>query len=113
MEPYLNKINDFRFRTAVSRFRLSSHNLQIEIGRHQHIERNRRLCTQCNMQMVEDENHMLLVCPFYRDLRAKYFKPFFCRWPTINKFKDIMTSTNNKTLLNLSKFIFHSFNKRE
>jgi hypothetical protein len=34
----------------------------------------------------------LLACPKYREHRNKYLKPYFCRWPTINKFELIMNS---------------------
>jgi len=42
---------------------------------------------------IENEYHFLLVCPIYIELRRNYFRPF-CRWPTLNKFDQIMSSEN-------------------
>ena len=63
------------------------------------IPRIERTCKYCNLDMVENEYHFLLVCPFYRDLRRKYFKTYYCQWPTINKFDDLM-SKKSKPVLN-------------
>ena len=51
----------------------------------------------CNGTYIENEYHFLLVCPLYRDLRIKYFKAYYCRWPTLNEFDDLMCKTS-KTL---------------
>ena len=45
----------------------------------------------------------------YNDLRKQYFKPSFCHWPTKQKSTTLITSTNNSTLLNVSKYIFYAF----
>ena len=42
----------------------------VERGRYQNVERNGRICKNCNMNMVEDEYHFLLACPAYRDLQG-------------------------------------------
>ena len=33
----------------------------------------KRLCTFCNMQAIENEKHVLLECPFYADIRDVLF----------------------------------------
>ena len=58
--------------------------------------------------VVENEFHFLLVCPKYRELRRKYFKSYFCRWPTYFKFESLMSCQNNKTIVNLAKYIYHA-----
>ena len=46
---------------AFSTFRLSCHNLEIEIGRHKAIDREHRTCPfGCNS--IEDEYHFLMGC---------------------------------------------------
>ena len=47
----------------------SAHKLRIEDGRYRNIERNNRLCQYCQMNVIEDEFHFLLVCPAYRQIR--------------------------------------------
>ena len=46
------------------------------------IERSRRLGQFCNMNMVEDEHHFLLVCPAFRDFGKAILPGYYCIWPT-------------------------------
>jgi len=103
---YLDKIHIRKFKIAFTRFRVSSYYLFIEKGRHFNINRTDRLCIYCHMNVLENECHFLLVCPFYNNLRKQYFKPYFCHWPTKQKLITLMTSTNKITLLNVSKYIY-------
>ena len=50
-EEYLN-IMDQKARNEISKFRCSAHKLLVERGRYQNVERNRRICKNCNMIMV-------------------------------------------------------------
>ena len=54
--------------------KLEIYNLMIEQGRFNNVERCNRICQFCYMNCIEDEYHLLLVCPVYRDLRRKYLK---------------------------------------
>ncbi len=56
---------------ALSSFRLSSHDLNIERLRHRRVPRHQRLCTCCTLNVVEDELHVL-ECPAYAGLRVTY-----------------------------------------
>ena len=109
-EKYLEVIYDKKFRSALSRFRLSSHQLMIEKGRYNNIPVDERICRFCNMNQLENEYHFLLICPLYHNLRKRYLKPYYCRWPTLNKFDTLMTSKNKQELLNLGKYL-HFANK--
>ena len=51
-EKYLDFIGERKYRTALSRFRLSSHNLNTERGRYEGIPRDERLC---NVQCMQYE----------------------------------------------------------
>ena len=70
LENYLVVIKDPYKRKCLSRFRVSNHNLQIEIGRYQNIPREERLCKICNSGEVENETHLLLSCKAYEQSRA-------------------------------------------
>ena len=105
-EKYLNIITETKYKVALSHFRTSSHDLRIETGRYDNTPRDQRLCNSCNMNKIEDEFHFLLVCPKYRDLRCKYFKRYFCHWPTLYKFENLMSSTSNKVIVNVAKFLY-------
>ena len=93
----------------MTRFRLSSHDLMIERGRYDDTARDERICKCCNMSMIESENHFLLVCPLYADIRRKCrkFKPYFCHWPNLN-FDILMMSNSKHTILNVAKLMYQA-----
>ena len=93
-------------RILLSQFRISAHDLEIEKGRHRNIPRSERKCKLCNLNVVENEYHFLLVCHFYRNILKKNFKKYYLAWPTINKFESLMTTENKRTILNISKYLY-------
>ena len=70
-EEYLNLPN-FRWRKHITKLRCSSHTLQIEKGRHIRQDREERLCNVCSLNEIETEDHLLLRCTLYNNLRTKY-----------------------------------------
>ncbi len=112
-ELYLDNIHERKYRNALCRFRLSSHKLAIEQGRYINIPRDERKCIYCTQNVIENEYHLLLTCPFYRDLRIKYLKPYFCRWPTLQKCNILMSTQSRQTLINLSKYIHCALKLRD
>ena len=82
LKPYLDTIYERKFKIALTRFRLSSHRLEIERGRYFDIDRTERKCKNCTQNTIENEYHFLLVCPLYQDLRRKFLKAYYCSWPT-------------------------------
>jgi hypothetical protein len=113
LENYLDYISENKYRIALTRFRISSHDLLIETGRHANIERQHRICKNCNMNMIETEFHFLLVCPKYRDFRKKYLKKYYYTWPTIPKFINLLSSNSKYVVNSLAKCIFYSNKIRE
>ena len=59
-EVYLDVIKNNKMQRTLSRFRMSSHDLAIEIRRYTGVDRHERICTKCNMNLTEDEYHFLL-----------------------------------------------------
>ena len=51
------------------KIRCSAQKLLIQQGRYMNVERNERLCLMCNLYIIEDEIHFILICPLYNDLR--------------------------------------------
>ena len=111
-EKYLNCIKTNKYRIALSKFRLSSHNLEIETGRHTNIAREDRKCKICNTNAIENEYHFLLVCSKYRELRLRYLKPYYCHWPTLKKIENLMSSESVFTINCLSKYLYYAFQLR-
>ena len=59
-EKYLTSVHILKFRTALSRFRCSSHVLEIENGRHGNIPADQRFCNYCMKNKnccIEDQFH--------------------------------------------------------
>ena len=73
MEPYLYLVKNPKYRMAISKFRSSSHILEIKRGRHTRpiTPLENRLCPLC--KVVETEIHFLLECPMYECYRKELF----------------------------------------
>ena len=56
----------------ILRFRMGSHHLPIEEGRHFNQPRASRVCNLCNTAALGDERHMLLECPALAGLRLHF-----------------------------------------
>lgn len=111
-EPYLDFIKEDKFRTALTRFKVSSHQLAIETGRYNNIERNERKCLNCNMNVVESEYHFILVCPKFIEIRKQYLKKYYYQWPTIQKFENLFSNKSKLVILNISKYIYNALQLR-
>ena len=94
MENYLTSVENIMDRTALTKIRLSNHNLMIEKGRHQGLQENQRLCPFCTNNKVENEYHFIMECHIYDVLRQDLFLK--------------VTETNNRfnVLDENEKFIF-------
>ena len=79
-ESYLKYVRDFKLRRCISQLRLSSHQLQVEKGRHikPKIPLENRLCKLCDLNVIEDEIHFLIECPFYLDERVHFLAKLLC-----------------------------------
>ena len=66
---YHSLANDYH-RKIISRWRLSCHNLKIETLRRSRVDREERTCELCGV--LEDENHVIYICPRYSEIRTKY-----------------------------------------
>ena len=62
MDNYCFIIGSFKLRSIVSKFRVSSHNLVIEKGRHvkPKLPLDQRICVMFNLNAVEEELHLLI-----------------------------------------------------
>ena len=70
LEPYLTSSKAKLHRQALSKLRLSAHNLSIERGRHRKIPREDRKCSVCGV--VEDEIHFLDNCTKFSNERKQF-----------------------------------------
>ena len=59
-------------RTAITKIRLSNHDLMIEKGRHQGLVLDERLCPFCE-NTIENEQHFLINCEIFSLHRTTFF----------------------------------------
>ena len=52
-------------------FKLCTGYLEIEVGRHKGIPEKERICRQCSLNCIENEEHFLLTCEAYDEPRNK------------------------------------------
>ena len=103
-------VTNDKHRKQLTRFRVSSHNLEIEAGRYNQLNRNDRICKICNMNVPETKFHFLLCCPVYRNLRIQFLGNI--RWPTLQQFKNIMSTKSKSKIFNVTKYIMNAYQLR-
>ena len=92
----------FYQRKIIAKLRCSSHCLEIEKGRHKNTEDKDRICNMCTDGAIEDEDHFLLKCKSYEQLRRKYHI-------IAEKAIDIMNNPDQK---NLAHYLLKAFELR-
>ena len=109
-EKYLVCISNINYKTALAKFRCSSHNLRIETGRRDKIE-NVKVCQKFGFYDVEDDYHFLFSCTLYANLRSTILGNIT---PNHQNFIRIMT-TDNEQIINykISKFVYCAFKLRK
>jgi hypothetical protein len=110
---YIRLLENTKFRNALAKLRLSSHKLNIEVGRHYNIPRDERKCTLCNLNDLEDEFHFVLKCTAYVDLRRLYIPRYYYTHTNVIKYISLMQSSNKKILKNLALYCFKAFKLRD
>ena len=119
-EKYLYEIKNMKHKIALSRFRLSNHNLLIEKGRHMKpkLDRNERKCFVCK-DAVEDEKHFITICPLYSKHRAILYQSlhdnsiYFDSLTDEKKIIYIMINENANVMTELGRYIFNASLVRE
>ena len=100
-------------RKIYSRFRLSSHDLEIERGRYgaKSTPPDERLCNLCNLNEVEDELHFLMICPRYAHERNNVLNDIHRSFPSVanlqlrDKFIWLMSQENKSVTLKIAYFL--------
>ena len=117
LRNYLEKPMPFTHRKFMAKFRLGVLPLRVETGRFEtpRLESNRRICRQCTLEEVEDEQHFLLRCTkhsFRRaDLLAKVNLECFDDLDSKQKF--IYLLNEQSILKSTAKFIVESYDARD
>ena len=112
-KEYLSHVTVKKFRMAITKLRLSSHRLEIEVGRFSRPKKeiHDRKCHLCNV--VEDEFHFLFECPMYSQFRAKYISKCYWKHPNIPNLINLLSTTSPLILRRLGQYIYKSFKTRK
>jgi len=117
-EKYLDILSNRSLRSAISRFRISSHNLNIETGRYLRQATHERVCNMCNSNVVEDELHFLTVCPAYNHSRERLFTIAqnscvnFTSLDDKSRFVWLLTAETESVIRATAEFLKNSFSHR-
>ena len=106
-EKYLIELPE-ELRKYLTKFRCRNHRLPIEIGCHENVLRDMRICQYCRKD-IGDEYHYLLCCPQYSHERTKYLDSFFWKKPSTIQMEKAMTNVNLRKLCIFVKFILSQF----
>ena len=103
-EKYLINVSKFYY-SKIIKYKTGNHRLPVETGRWDDIPLNERKCKICTIDDIGDEYHYLFTCDYFTSDRKLYLKPYFYVKPNIRKYRELFTSTNEATLIKLSKFV--------
>ena len=103
-ENYLINVSKFYY-SKIIKYRTDNHRLPVETGRWDDIPLNERKCKICTKEDIGDEYHYSFTCDFFKSDRKLYLKPYFYVKPNNRKYRELFTSTNEATLIKLSKFV--------
>ena len=122
-EDYLNVITNPAHRISVTRLRLGAHALRIQTGKYENkgasIPVEERTCLICNRNRIEDEQHFLMYCQEYDDIRHELHSvisktdSFFTNLTDEDKIKYLLTLDNENNPKIIGKYIHLMFQKRE
>jgi hypothetical protein len=71
-ESYLCDINCVQLRKALARFRCGNSQLKVVLGSRKGVPYVERLCRNCDLGKVEDEEHLFLVCPSTQKVKERF-----------------------------------------
>ncbi len=120
-EEYISNIKNIDIRSCYVKFRTSCHKLHIETGRTTkgYTPVSERFCNVCKSGVIEDEEHFLLECPIYKDLRNRMMVNVKGVFPGANDldkgelFIWLMASRNYTVYANLAYFVQKAMTLRQ
>ena len=120
-KSYLAHKIENAYKKAIAQFRVRSHKLAIETGRHQRpkVPVSNRLCEYCNSACVDDEIHFLTSCHYHNIDRITLYNsinkndPIFKNLNPREKITYILTNESQDVTQALGKFLYSGFRKRQ
>ena len=115
-EQYMSCIRPKLQRSAYAKFRCGVAPLRIETGRYERLEITEGTCIICNTG-VESEEHVLLSCSLYDDLREKLFRVVSNHAPDFEFFSNadkvsVILGSDNISIIRFSAKTCHDILER-
>ena len=107
-EKYLLLNLPRRLQVALTKFRTSCHDFEIEIGRHYGVPKEERLCKHCvseNRNRVEDEFHVIFECDAYHNFRELYIDADQIQDQTMHSLIKLLKNTEEACITRLANFL--------
>ena len=108
LEYYLNTLNVKKFRDTFIRFRMGINKLRSNDRYREVVDAK---CPFC--QGVENEEHVLLSCPVYQQLREKYLQRYIGNKGSLNACKHLMKGIHGKMTQSVAMFVYYALLYRE
>jgi hypothetical protein len=108
LEEYIKCEKKFKNRQLLTKFRLSDHNLEIELGRYKNIPRNQRHCKFC--KTLDAEFHFFFDCKVTDNIRPSFIDFMKTKYPRFNNhlISELDSLEKLKVILNPDKEILPS-----
>ena len=103
-ENYINVLPKNCIITHI-RFRTTNNQLPINTLRFCNVEKELRLCPKCNLQVIGNEYHYILICPHFDTQRRNLIHHKYHNMPTMTKFQNLFNSQDKRCLLKLKHLI--------
>ena len=115
IEKYLLSSIKLSERNAISKLRLSNHDLMIEKGRHWKIDKSLRFCPFCP-DLIETEQHFLMACKSFKLFRAELLEKVGGIIQHFNQLSEheqfIILLSQEEVLIYTGYFIYKAFQTR-
>ena len=111
-EPYVVNVLLFKHRSALAKFRCGVAPLRLETGRYERLQPDQRTCFQCT-DRIEYEEHVLLACPLYEDLRQVIENNLRSGFSNYDKISVILGNGNMNILRNSAKVCSNILDRRQ
>jgi hypothetical protein len=108
---YLYHVTIRKYRAGLAKLRCSSHDLNIEKGRHTGVLVADRVCKLClnkySRHVLEDEYHFLMCCPQYNDLRDTYF-PAWAKHESYENFLALLGTEDDVLIKDVASYVYQA-----
>ena len=119
-ENYISDVKKRAHRIILSKIRISNHRLAIETGRFSKTPRNERICLHCktdNVSEIDDEQHLLLRCSRFSEIRIALFDHVRTSCPRIDTLNDenkfiFLLNSSGSTIKEVAKFLHTAYKAR-